>query len=138
MIMQLKGDIRHLNHPLCHFWSIPLLLALSLPTGSCASSDTPECPTGSKVTRKIPPEYQFHAAAGMYYRLHSRDADYVEAQSTCNGEGATLVQPKTAEQLQALLGIAGRRQPNYRVTHPLDSHTLLTSIGKLPLLIGCN
>ena len=74
----------------------------------------------------------------MYYRLHSRDADYVEAQSTCNGEGATLVQPKTAEQLQALLGIAGRRQPNYRVTHPLDSHTLLTSIGKLPLLIGCN
>ena len=108
MIMQLKDNIMHLNHPV---WSIPLLLVLSLPTSSGASPDPTECPTGSKVTGRISSEYQFHAPAGKYYRLHPRDADYVEAQSTCNGEGATLVQPKTAEQLQALRGIAGKRQP---------------------------
>ena len=133
--MQLKNDMLHLYHPV---WNIPLILALSLPTSSSASPDPTECPTGSKVTRRLPPEYQFHAVAGKYYRLHSRDADYVEAQSTCNEEGATLVQPKTAEQLQALRGLAGKRQPKYRVTHPLDSYILLTLIWKLPLLIGCN
>ena len=118
--MQLKEDMSHINDHLW-IWSIPLFLALSLPTGSSAYPDPTECPTGSKVTRKISPDYQFHAAAGKYYRLHSRDADYVEAQSTCNGEGATLVQPKTAEQLLALRGIAGKRQPKYRVTRHLDS-----------------